>query len=668
MLAILTAALLLGCGGGADTGDLDGDGDGAILGEDCDDGDAAVFPGAEELCNERDDDCDGNVDEAAVDRPTWYADADGDDYGDAGQPVEDCDQPPSAVADASDCDDGDAGINPTALEYCDGIDQDCDGRVDENAEDEVLWNVDADGDGFGTAETEAMCPREEGYPGFADNAEDCDDASEAISPAAEEICGDGIDNNCSGDGDACELLGEEDLADAPLFIHGATSFNNVGESFSQGDLDGDGHPDLALGARTLITGEEGYEVYTGTVYVLYGPIEPDEDGGNTRALDTEVDATILPESQAAEYGRAVAVLGDVNGDGYGDLLASDPQWVGSFGDVRGAAWLFYGGPRLEGERDVSAADVQIRGYSDGDGLGTALVPAGDLSGDGLADLLLTAPGRDGGGKLDAGGVYAIHGSESLPEVLNLINPDAAVLGAEAGQGAGYSAATLWDNDGDGYADMLVGTSDFKHPAYLVRGPLIGDIDLAESAVAFTRGEGGEARTAVASAGDVDGDGLADVLIGSPLGDGADPGAVAGEAFLFYSSYGVLSGSVDLAEAQAHFSGEGPDQSAGGAVSGVGDIDGDGLDDIAIGAEGYGESPTSTRGAAYIFYGAVTGPISLADADARLRGRIGDAAGHALAGAGALDGGAFGSLWVGAPRSSGIQQEAGALYLMTGGAL
>jgi hypothetical protein len=149
---------------------------------DCDDQSAAVFPGADEACNEIDDDCDGDVDEDATDMSTWYADGDGDGYGDPGAPTDACEQPTGTVDDASDCDDQSAAVFPGADEFCNGIDDDCDLDVDEDPVDPNTWHLDADGDGWGVpgADLEA-CDLPSGY---ADNADDCDDTDATLT----EVC------------------------------------------------------------------------------------------------------------------------------------------------------------------------------------------------------------------------------------------------------------------------------------------------------------------------------------------------------------------------------------------------------------------------------------------------------------------------------------------------
>lgn len=162
----------------------DHDGDSFVYEKDCDDEDASVFPGALEVCGGTDQDCDGEVDEGATDAATWYPDADGDTFGDgaaAGTAV--CRTPAGAVANALDCDDSAAGVNPAADETAyDGVDEDCDGAD--------LTDVDADG-----------------YEAAVVGGNDCDDADVAVHPGSPEVPYDGVDQDCSG-GDLDDLDGD----------------------------------------------------------------------------------------------------------------------------------------------------------------------------------------------------------------------------------------------------------------------------------------------------------------------------------------------------------------------------------------------------------------------------------------------------------------------------
>jgi len=207
------------CNGSVDEGvtttyfaDVDGDGygDPSITAEacwvptgyadnalDCDDGDAAVNPDADEVCDGIDNDCDGDVDEAdAIDATTWYRDDDGDSYGDPAISYTSCDAPKGYVADGTDCDDAEYSVNPGASEYCNGVDDDCDGDTDEDdAVDATTWYRDYDIDGYGDAtSTDVDCYQPTGY--VADDT-DCDDYDDTSYPGGTEVC-DGADNDCNG--------------------------------------------------------------------------------------------------------------------------------------------------------------------------------------------------------------------------------------------------------------------------------------------------------------------------------------------------------------------------------------------------------------------------------------------------------------------------------------
>jgi hypothetical protein len=197
---------------------------------DCDDTDDSVHPDADELCDGIDNNCDDSIDNDATDATEWFADVDGDDYGNPDASEWACDQPESHVADAADCDDTNDAIHPAADELCDLSDNDCDGLID--TEDDTLGDgylayTDVDGDGFGAPDTETTaCILEDDQTMIG---ADCDDTNSLVNPDAFEVC-DGIDNDCD------TLVDDEDD-------------DRVGASTFYADVDGDGYGDV--GSTTL---------------------------------------------------------------------------------------------------------------------------------------------------------------------------------------------------------------------------------------------------------------------------------------------------------------------------------------------------------------------------------------------------------------------------------
>jgi hypothetical protein len=164
---------------------------------DCDDSKSTTFPGADEYCNDVDDDCDGKTDESdAKDAKKYYFDGDADKYGDAQTFIVSCKPIVGYTLDNTDCSDKDSKNHPKADEVCDGVDNDCDGLIDESdATDQKPRYLDEDGDGYGIADKfKLSCTPLQGY---ADKAGDCSDKDKDVNPGSAEVC-DGVDNNCDG--------------------------------------------------------------------------------------------------------------------------------------------------------------------------------------------------------------------------------------------------------------------------------------------------------------------------------------------------------------------------------------------------------------------------------------------------------------------------------------
>ena len=262
------------------------------VGGDCDDNDATAYPGATELCDGADNDCDGTVDNDITFTDYW-PDADGDGYGDVdGTLVNDCLEVSGYVANDSDCDDADAAVNPDATEMCDTIDNDCDGDVDEaDAADAATWYLDADGDGYGDHPTsQVSCVEPTGYVAPGD---DCDARAAAVNPAATEMC-DGIDNDCDGDVD------EADAADAGTWY---------------ADADGDGYGDDNT-STVACDQPSGYIAAGGDCDDGDAAVNP----GATEMCDT-IDNDCDGDVDEADAADATTWYADADGDGYGDAAA-----------------------------------------------------------------------------------------------------------------------------------------------------------------------------------------------------------------------------------------------------------------------------------------------------------------------------------------------------------
>ena len=192
---------------------------------DCDDADAAVSPDGSEVCNTVDDDCNGIVDDDAADQGTWFVDGDGDGFGAADSPRSACEQPAGTVEDATDCDDGAADVNPDGIEVCNGVDDDCNGEIDDGATDPSRWYADTDGDGHGDPDVSVeSCDAPSGYVSLDD---DCDDGDGSTW----ESC----DDPTSGTGTCSGVLSTYDSGTATspeLHIVGVYEPNRRGTSIT----------------------------------------------------------------------------------------------------------------------------------------------------------------------------------------------------------------------------------------------------------------------------------------------------------------------------------------------------------------------------------------------------------------------------------------------------
>jgi hypothetical protein len=613
---------------------------------DCDDSDANTYPDAPEYCDGVDDDCDGDIDEAgAVDEQPWYEDTDGDGYGDPVVVTFACYEPSGYTAESGDCNTTDDTINPAASEYCDGSDNDCDGVTDESdSVDADTWYADVDEDGYGDpAAAETACS--EPTDAVADGS-DCDDGDAEINPGADEICNDGIDNDCDASSDQCTMSAN----DADAVFRGLDADDQVGRyMLTVGDVNLDGVDDLMIGALKA-------ESEAGGTYIYYGSTSLQTLGDVTIGDGTE-DAVIIGSDTSYKAAQAGSGGGDVDGDGASDFAFSSSA-PNSF---TGSAWVYFDTP--VGTMYTDEADVIVHGGNTWDYLGAAggIDMSTDMDGDGTADLLLAAFADDAGAS-NAGTVYVQYGPLSTGTELVSGSLDTEIYGEVANDSFGRVVVGLGDLDGDGMGSFAAGTylnSTYKGILHIFHTPIIGSIAAADADVIIT----GESTsdyfaTCVASGDiDVDGDGYYDYIVGATHDDlgGSDTGA----AYIIPGT--ATSDAVDALYITKIY-GTTSNIKFGAGAAATDDYYGDHTDiqGVLVGASTEG---LSTEGAVYLFFDPGTGSVPMDEAVAVMTGvGAADGLGSYLQFSGDLDGSGQAAVLASVYANDDAGSNAGAAYL------
>ena len=438
---------------------------------------------------------------------------------------------------------------------------------------------------------------------------------------------DGPDNARSNAGEAYVILGSPDLGGTvdiaedqqDLTVIGAEAGDNLGFVVSSGDVNGDGIDDILVGARfasSLAGGTQGDLINAGKAYVIFG--SPNLSGVVDTALD-EQDFTVVGAKGGDYLGYAMAA-GDVNDDGVDDIIVAAPGADGpnSRSPDGGEAYVVFGSPELAGTIEVGQGqqDFTIFGAQADDFLAN-FAASGDVNDYGIDDILLGTYMADGpdGQRPDAGAAYVIFGSRKLKGTLDLASGEGflPIWGADASDWLGF-VLTAADVNGDEVDDLIVSARNADGPGnnrnncgevYLIFGStkLPSAVDIAEEKQNVTL-IGSHPNIIFGhslASGDINGDGLGDVLVGAPVANDREK---AGEILVFLG-LAEWPATVDAALAQHAMTilGVDADDELGFSVA-SGDVNGDGIDDI-IGGALLADGPDNARpdaGEVYVIFG------------------------------------------------------------------
>lgn len=458
---------------------------------------------------------------------------------------------------------------------------------------------------------------------------------------------------------------------------------------SAGDFNSDGIADLIIGAPNADTGAQ----FAGAAYIVYG-----SDGGFSHPLDlSTIDASsgmlVIGVAQFDSVGTSVASAGDVNGDGFDDVVigASTASPNGSFS---GATYVIYGSNQaLPGNLDLADIDgnngVIIHGEAANHESGTSVDGAGDINGDGIDDLIIGAP------QAGNGAAYVVFGDvEGLAHPVSLASLDGSngfkINAAGDADSAGSSVSAAGDFNEDGIDDVAIGATlagtvgDYAGAAYVVFGTDQGFISPVN--LAALDGNNGitlngvnhfdEAGYSLDAAGDVNGDGIDDLVIGAPR---ADPnGDESGAAYVVFGDQSPVH-PVELTNLDGTdglvMNGAVAGDRAGVSVGSAGNLDADNWDDLVVGANAANPHGDES-GASYVVYGsnqAWSASLELSGLDGEggfvLNGVAeNDWTGIAVQACGDLNNDSYTDLVIGAPRADPGGDNSGAVYVVYGGSV
>jgi hypothetical protein len=479
----------------------------------------------------------------------------------------------------------------------------------------------------------------DGTDGFVLNGIAVNDISGFSVSSAGDVNGDGVDDVIIGafvadpsgrtsagesyvvfGGPAVGAGGSLDLSSLDgtngFVINGIDANDNSGVSVSSaGDVNGDGVDDVIIGAYRA---DPNGRTNAGESYVVFGG--PGVGAGGSLDLSSLSGANgfVLNGIETPDRsGFSVSSAGDVNGDGVDDLIIG-AYWAFQNGQVRGGeSYVVFGGPGVGagGSLELSSLDgtngFVLSGSAGNEFSGFSVSSAGDVNGDGVDDVVIAAPGAN-----ENYVVFGGPGPFPATTVLNTLNgTDGFVVnGIDGGGSVSSSVSSAGDVNGDGVDDVIIGAPGANENYVVFGGPGVGaggSLDL--SSLDGTNGfvlngidAGGLGSRSVSAAGDVNGDGVDDVIIGARY---ADPNGQsnAGESYVVFGGPFVgASGSVVLSSLNGAngfvLNGIDAGDSSGFSVSSAGDVNGDGVDDVIIGARYADPNGQSNAGESYVVFG------------------------------------------------------------------
>jgi len=457
------------------------------------------------------------------------------------------------------------------------------------------------------------------------------------------ICGAyNYDNPSSNEGAAFVYLGSAIgmSASSNWNAEGNQVSANFGYSVSTaGDVNGDGYSDVIVGAYNFDNGQ----TQEGAAFVFHG---------SANGLSTFSSWNAEGNQASAEFGNSVSTAGDVNGDGYSDVIVGAFLYDNGQTD-EGISFVYFGsasGLSLTSNWTAEGNQADAR-------YGFSLSTAGDVNGDGYSDVIVGAPYFHNG-QTDEGRTFVYYGSASGLSLTSNWSAEGNQLQALFGE----SVSTAGDVNGDGYSDVIIGAYGFDNgqtnegTAYVYHGSASGI-----SLISNWSAEGNQVNAifgySVSTAGDVNGDGFSDVIIGAYNFDNGQNNE--GAAFVFHGSASGLSLTSNwIAESDQ------ADASFGYSVSTAGDVNDDGYSDVIISANAFDNGQTN-EGAAFVYHGSAAG-ISLTSNWSAEGNQGGALFGYSVSTAGDVNGDGYSEVIVGAPYFDNGQTDEGAAYVYYGG--